>query len=159
MVFKEEQSFVGTWIMYLMLMIELPVMVLLAVLWLKGELGDHGYIPLVIVLAVMGLVFWLLMSMKLETRIDRYGFQFRSPPFVNKWRKYPWDEIKQVEVKSSGAMWKFGGLGIRYNLKEWGYIFNNAHAVRIYLKNKSIVFSTRKPKEILAAWEEWREDR
>jgi hypothetical protein len=52
------------------------------------------------------------------------------------------------------VLWGTGGIGIRYSLKgEWRYLFSVKYAVRVHLKNRSFVLSTRKPEELLAAWE------
>lgn len=157
MVFKEEQSLRKIWLIPLFLVLSLLFGILLLVKDLPGETGMHESIALSLAMVVMGLVLWLLLTMKLEIRMDDWGLSFKSPPFINSWKKYSWEMIQHIEPVSTRAIWGTGGIGIRYSLRgEWRYLFSVRHAVRIHLKNGSFVLSTRKPKELMAAWENWK---
>ncbi|WP_114747919.1 hypothetical protein [Pleomorphovibrio marinus] len=155
MVFKENQHFRNTWVMYLILMIELPTLVLMTVLWLTGNFGEDGYIPFLIVVGIILGAFWFIMSIELETRIDRFGLSYRCFPITG-WRKYPKEKITNIEVLNKGMMWKFGGLGIRYNFKKWAYVFSNEAAIQVESAGKKFVLSTRKPGEARSIIDEWK---
>lgn len=115
---------------------------------------------LAIILFVSFLVVWMIVSMKLQIRLDPTALSFKSPPFINTWRKYKWEEVTNIQQIKRGSNWRGGGLGIQYDLKgEWKYLFSTSHVVRVSLKDSSFVWSTRNPKKILEAWEEWRSER
>lgn len=155
MVFKEKQSFRNSWIIYLLVSIQIPVAILMTVKWISGDFGENGYIFLLIFISVFGLLIWLSWSFELETRIDRYGLQYRCPPIVSKWRKYSREEIVSVEVIKRGLIWMLGGLGIRYRLDHWAYVFNNKYSLMLTLKDKKFELSTLKPDEIQSMVAEW----
>jgi len=157
MVFKEEQSLRKIWLLSFFLGLSLLFGILLLARDIRGVMGIDESIALTIVMLVMGLVLWLLLTMKLEIRMDDWGLSFKSPPFINSWKKYSWERIQHIEPVSTRAIWGTGGIWIRYSLRgEWRYIFSVRHAVRIHLKNGSFVLSTRKPEELMAAWKNWK---
>ena len=155
MVFKEVQHLRNSWVIYLLVFIQLPVTILMTIKWLSGGLGENGYIGLLIFLSAFGALLWLFWSFELETRIDRYGLRYRCLPLVRNWRKYTKDEIISIEVRQKSALWRFAGLGIRYRFGHWAYIFNNKYSVFVTLKNKQFELSTRKPEEIRSMVAEW----
>lgn len=158
MVFKEKQSFRNSWIIYLLAFIQVPVAILMIVQGISGEFGEDGYIGVLIFICVFGVLIWLFWSFELETRIDRYGLQYRCPPIISNWRKFPWEEIVSIEVRKRGPHWRLGGLGIRYRFGHWAYVFNNKYSVVVTLKNKKFEFSTLKPDEIRSMVAEWKSD-
>jgi hypothetical protein len=155
MIFKENQHFRGTWVMYLLIMLELPTLVLITVLLLTGNFGEDGHIPFLIVVGIILGTFGLLMSLELETRIDRFGLSYRCYPIIG-WRKYPWKKISGIEVLNKGVIWKFGGIGIRYNFKKWAYVFSNEAAIQVEANGKKFVLSTRKPDQARKIIDEWK---
>jgi hypothetical protein len=158
MVFKEKQSFRNSWLIFFLVFFQVPVMILMTVNWITGELGEKGYMEWLMLMAVLVAVFWLVWSPELETRIDRYGLQYRCYPFVRDWRKYKKEEIVSVEVRKRGPLWRLGGLGIRYRFGHWAYVFNNKYSVLVTLSNKQFEISTRKPEEIRSMVAEWKRD-
>jgi hypothetical protein len=155
MVFKEKQNFRNSWIIYLMVFIYAPVAIFMIVHGISGDFDENGYIGLLIFILVYGALIWLLWSFELETRIDRYGLQYRCPPIVPNWRKYSWEKIVSVEVRKRGPHWRLGGLGIRYRFGHWAYVFNNKYSVMVTLKDKKFEISTLKPEEIRSMVSEW----
>ncbi|SHN02591.1 hypothetical protein SAMN04488057_105291 [Cyclobacterium lianum] len=157
MVFKEEQYLRKIWLLPLFLVLSLLFGIIQLLRTLFGDAGLQDSIALTLLMAVMGLVLWLLLTMKLEIRMDDWGLSFKSPPFVNSWKKYSWENIQHIEPVSTRATWRTGGIGIRYSLSgEWRYIFSVRHAIRVHLKKGSFVLSTQKPEELMAAWENWK---
>jgi len=160
MVYNESQALKDTWFVPLFFGIHLLVIV---VALLNGlvEAGDPSvYMGLAIVMSASFLIGWLIVSMKLVIRLDAIGLSYKSPPFINTWRKYKWEEIKDIQQIKKASIWSGGGLGFHYDLKgEWKYLFSTAHVVRVSVKGSSFVWSTRNPGKILEAWEEWRRER
>lgn len=157
MVFKEEQYLRKIWLLPLFLGLSLLFGIILLVKDLFGDAGLQGTMALTMLTVVMGVVLWLILTMKLETRMDDWGLSFKSPPFINSWKKYSWESIQHIEPVSTRAIWGTGGIGIRYSLSgEWRYIFSVRHAIRVHLSKGSFVLSTQKPEELMAAWENWK---
>ena len=77
-IFKEQQTYRGTWVMYLILMLELPAIILVSVVVLNdsGNLSEK-IIAITVMASVMILAFSLIMSLQLKTRIDEKGVHFR----------------------------------------------------------------------------------
>ena len=100
-------------------------------------------------------IFWLLMSLELQTRINGHSIAYRCFPFTG-WRTYPKERITNIKVIDKGVMWKFGGIGIRYNFKKWAYVFSDEAAIEVKADGKSIVLSTRMPGKVKKMIEEWK---
>jgi hypothetical protein len=70
MVVQERQNFRGTFLMYGIILLELPTLTLISVLYFTGKLGAEGWIPMLVVGTLIPLTFLLIMSISLETRMD-----------------------------------------------------------------------------------------
>ncbi len=165
MVYKESQPLKKTWLIPFVLVVQLLVGVLGLAGGYSTEQPMQGWISFGIVLLVTVGLLVLFLSMRLEIRMDASGFRFRSPPFVNSWKKYHWEEVKYIQLLTPHSSGWFGGFGLHLGWSigirrgwngEWRYVFSSGNAVRIFLKNSRFVLSTRKPKELMAAWEEWK---
>ena len=156
MVVNESHTFRGTWLMYVILMLELPTLILMIVLWQTGHLGDEGPIAVAVVGSMMVLAFLLIMNIKLHLRLDRYGLAFRNPPFINGWKKFSADEILEAKVKKTDGMIEYGGVGVRFSRKTRAYIFFADHVLEVQLAKRKLVFSIHKPSEIQEIINNWK---
>ena len=160
MVYNESQTLKDTWFVPVFFGIQL----LVAAVGLLGGfiegLDSTSYMVIAIVLAISMLIGLLIVSMKLVIRLEPSGLSYKISPFINSWRKYKWEEVKNIQQIKKSPIWAGGGLGFHYDLKgEWKYLFSTAYVVRVSLKDSSFVLSTRNPDKILEAWEEWRCER
>ncbi|HLW20733.1 MAG TPA: hypothetical protein VKX33_10430 [Cyclobacteriaceae bacterium] len=103
-------------------------------LWNSGR-GSAALVGIV----VTNLVVILFLLMKLETRIDASGIQFRYPPMVNSWRKIPINDIHSIRVIRYFP-WAYGGWGIRLSWHGWAYNVKG---------NKGIMFKRKSGKQLL----------
>jgi hypothetical protein len=158
MVVNETQSFRGSFIMFGMIMLEVPTLVLLIVLWQKGKLGEDGLPAVLFVGAIILVTFLFLMSIKLELRMDDKSISFRNPPLKNNWQKIPFSEINSIQVKKMDGLLEYGGIGVRYSKNVKAYIFFSDHVVEVQLQKKKLVFSTRKHNEVKEMIEVWNEN-
>lgn len=159
MVVTETQSFRGTWLMYVVILLELPGLVLISIFYFLGKLGDQGWIPLLIMIAVITGTVLLIASLRLETRMDRYGFSYRNPPFVTSWRKLAPEEIISIQVDKKDGILDHGGFGIRFGRKKTGYIYFADHIIQVVTPKKAIEFTTRKPDEFRAMIDLWKNEK
>jgi hypothetical protein len=158
MIVNETQDFRGTFLMYAIILLEFPTLILLAVLWQTGKLGDEGPIIMGVVFGIMFLVFTLLMNIKLEVRMTPDGFSYRNPPFINKWKKISPEEMESIKVKKMDGLLEYGGVGLRFAKKTKAFIFFADHVLEVQLPNKKLVFSTKKPKEMEEVISSWKEN-
>lgn len=110
---------------------------------------------------LMLIIFWLIFGIlfpvvligfvKLISEVRLDGIYIRFQPFHIQYRKFLFKDIQYyvpVEYKASD----FGGRGVRINLKgETAYSMNGKHAIKLKLQHETIVISTEKQEELLAA--------
>ena len=159
-IFKEEQTYRGTWVMYLILLLEIPTLVLVSVLVLTGESSERmeGMIALIAVFSVMALVMGLIFNIKLETRVDEKGIHYKYFPFV-KWSLIEKHEIRKADVISFSPLTDHGGWGIKGNKSTKAYTVIGDTGLSIDLgEKKKILIGTQKPKELSEFIENWIED-
>lgn len=155
MIVKEELNLRGTIIMWAIILLEIPTLLLLIVLYAVGQLGEDGWQVILIVFGIMLTAFTLLMNIRLQLRADAHGIAFRSPPFINRWKKFNVVDIQSIEVKKSDGLMEYGGIGVRFSRKTTAYLFYTDHIVIMQTAKKKYVFSTRKPKEIKDIIDQW----
>jgi len=158
MVINESQSFRGSFLMYGMIMLETPTLLLIIVLWQTGNLGQDGPMTVGIVAGLMLLTFILLMSIKLDLRMDEKSLAFRFPPFGNKWKKIKKEDIQSINVKKLDGIFEYGGIGWRLSRKQTAYVFPADHVIEVQLERRKLVFSTKKPKELEEMIDNWKEE-
>uniref|UniRef100_UPI0025D8C38D hypothetical protein n=1 Tax=Algoriphagus sp. TaxID=1872435 RepID=UPI0025D8C38D len=114
-VFKEEQTYRGTWIMYLILLFELPTIILLIVLYFNAEDKTEMGMGLAFVFITLILILLFISNLKLETRLDDFGVSFRYFPFIRNWRKIDKTNILSIGVINYSPLTDYGGWGLKGN--------------------------------------------
>jgi len=147
MVVNEQQSFRGTFLMYGIILLELPTLVLISTLYFTGKLGDDGWIALLTVGTLMPLAFFLLMNVSLQTRMDDSSFKYKSGPFQRSWKTLKKEDINSISIHKKDGFLDYGGIGMRISGKTRAYIFFADHVIEIETEKRKLVFSTTKPKE------------
>jgi len=158
MVAKDKVSFRGTILVYVVPILELPILALLTVLWLTGQLGDDGHYVVLLVLVSVIFTTWLVFNLHLELRLDHYHLSYRFPPFINRTRKYKREDIVYIEVKKDGgfideqkdkwrALWT----------KDKTFRFLTDHVLIVHTKDRKLVFSINNPDNFLPIIDEWKE--
>jgi hypothetical protein len=143
--------------MYGIILLELPTLILIAVLWQTGKLGNDGPFIMGFVVSIMSIVFILLMNIRLELRLTTDGLSYRNPPFRNRWIKIAPREMKSIKVKKMDGLLDYGGVGVKFSKKTKAYIFFADHVIEVQLPEKKLVFSTKKPRqveEMISIWQE-----
>ncbi|MBC6368467.1 hypothetical protein [Algoriphagus sp. AK58] len=156
MVVNEQQSFRGTFLMYGIILLELPTLVLISTLYFTGKLGEDGWIALLIVGTLMPLAFFLFMNITLETRMDDSSFRYKSGPFQSSWKTFKKEDIKTITVHKKDGFLDYGGIGIRFSGNTKVYIFLADHVIEIETGKRKLVFSTHKPREFEEMIESWK---
>jgi hypothetical protein len=157
-VFNERQSYRGTWVIYLILLVELPTFILMLVLFFSSEEKKEIGIALVFVISILSLVLTLILNIKLETRIDYSGIHFRYLPFIRKWRLIPKNSIISTGVISFNPLLDFGGWGMKTN--KTTKLFNITGDQGLLIESngsKKILLGTLKAEKLKSFLENWME--
>lgn len=104
----------------------------------------------------LALIF-LLLKLKLATRVRNDGIYFRFSPFHRKEKHIRPDEINTFEVRKYKPISEYGGWGIRVRGGKRGIAYNVSGnmGLQLYLKNgKKTLIGTQKPVELQKAMEE-----
>lgn len=158
MVFNEQQSLRDSFIVWVILMVEVPTLILLLVFWWTGKFGEDGFLPVAVFLVILSIVTWFIVSLSLEVHLDRRGLKFRSFPFINKWKFIPIESIQNPKVRKLDGMLEFGGVGPRVSRKTKAYIFSTDWVLEFESDGKKYAFSTRKPHDMQAVIDLWTEN-
>lgn len=157
-IFNESQNYLGTWVMYFIILAEVPVLVLLSVLYATSDDKQEMAISLGVILGAMALIFGLIFNLKLETRIDSNRIAFRYFPFI-KWRIFPKERIKSAKVIKYSPITDFGGWGIKGNNTTKAYSIVGDEGLLLDIgEKKKIMIGTMKAKELTAFMENWMEE-
>lgn len=158
-VFNEEQTYRGTWVMYLILLLELPTLILLLVLFFQAEEKSEMGTALIVVVSSLFLIFLLIFNLKLETRIDDYGLSYRYFPFIRNWRKIEKSQILSIGVINYSPITDYGGWGLKGNKTAKAYSILGDEGVLIDIgEKKKIMIGTSKAKELRTYLENWKEE-
>lgn len=149
-VFIEEQRFTQWWI-YTILLLPIPISLIKTNLSTKNtELTDSLVFSFITLLLVIVLFFML----KLKTRIDEKGIQYRFFPFHFSNKLITWNEIENVNVRKYNAITEYGGWGLKGGVlwnKNKGVAYNvkGNMGIQLILKNgKKILIGTQKENDI-----------
>lgn len=158
-IFKEEQSYRGTWIMYLILLLEIPTMVILTVVMVNSNTnGDENLFALFGVICLMIGVMLFILNIRLVTRIDDQGVHFRYFPLV-KWQKIQKAQIQSAKVVSFSPLTDHGGWGIKGNSTTRAYTIIGDQGLELDIdEKKKLVIGTQKPKELSEFMANWMEE-
>ena len=158
-VYRETQTYRGTWVMYLILLIELPTLVLLLVFFVQAKDKTEMGIALSVVGGTLTLILLFIFNLKLETRIDQIGVSFKFFPFVRNWRKYPKEKIKSITVVNYSPITDFGGWGLKGNSTTKAYsILGDMGLLLDVGEKKKIMIGTMKANELKDFLSSWKEE-
>lgn len=157
-VYKEVQTYRSTWLVYFILLFELPIIILLLIFFIQAEDKIEMGISLAVVAGTMALVFLFIFNLKLETRIDQLGVSFKYFPFINSWRKYPKESIITISVISYSPISDYGGWGLKGNKTTKAYSVLGDQGLLLDVgEKKKIMIGTMRAKELekfLSSWKE-----
>ena len=151
--FKEEQSFVGTWMFYLVIIVCVLATLGAAIpIWLDKETNE-GIIGVTIAGVVCFGVIMLFIYSKLYVTIDERAIYYRYPPFVNSEKTLTKTDIKEAYVRKYEPIWEYGGWGYRIRPGK-GRAMNvsgNQGLQLILSDGKQLLIGTQKPEQMRQA--------
>ena len=111
-------------------------------------------VAMVILWLIFGIAFPITMLgiVKLIIEVREDGLYIRFMPIHIEYRKFLYKDIKTYESIIYSPLKRFGGLGIRMNLKgETAYNLNGKRALELKLRNETVVIGSQKPDELIKA--------
>lgn len=142
-VFKEEQRF-DQWWLYVILLIPLAG-VLLPIFVNNGseETLNKG---LYFGLAVMAIIYPLILTLKLRTKIDQNGIDAKFTPLTYFHKHFDWSEIAVIKIRKYSAITEYGGYGIRGIGKTAAYNVKGNRGIQIVTKSgRKFLIGTQNP--------------
>ncbi len=82
------------------------------------------------------LVLTMFLITRLEWTLNSDGFQYRFIPFILKYRKIPFNEIKDATVREISPLKDFGGWGLRKN-KNLGNAYTTTGKIILHIHTVS----------------------
>lgn len=163
-VFVEEQRF-KRWILISVMVIPIVAGIVPLILAENNipEFKSEGFWGLTITFITVVLVFILILSMRLRTKINEQGIYYQYFPNHFSERFVPWNEITNCYIKKSKTgIFGSGGYGYRrcFFGKSKGVIMNlgGKYGVQLEMKNgKQILIGTQKQNDVEKVLETYKE--
>lgn len=154
-IFKEEQKFTQLWVHILLALGFIPGIVIITRDWIQATDDNTDVkIGFFVVIGSIILVYGLIFSFKLRTRIDEKGIHYRFMPFHLSIKLIEWDELNNAYVRKYDPISEFGGWGMKGGLlwkKSKGVAFNVKGDIGLQLElqnGKKILIGTQKEEEV-----------
>lgn len=150
LLFEEEQSFVNTWIFYLVIGLSVFAISGVGVSIWKDGFSSEKIAGLIIVFVVCLVIIIILGFSKLYLTIDSTTIYYRYPPFVNSEKRLTKDDVIELYVRQYKPIWEYGGWGYRVRPGK-GRAMNvsgNKGLQFILKNNKQLLIGTQKPQEL-----------
>lgn len=97
----------------------------------------------------ISLICVFLSLVRLNTKIDNQGIQFRFYPLHIKWQTISWDKVESAEIRSFSPLKEYGGWGLRYNKLGKAYTIKGNQGLQLHLKDgKNILIGSNRAEEL-----------
>jgi hypothetical protein len=168
--FEENQRFNQPWVWILMIgitTITLGGLVYSSIINLTGnenvntETDVNALIfALVFTFIVFVAIYWLLLTVRLYTRVENDGIHYRFPPIINKWKHISKAELKSFQVRKYSPIMEYGGWG--YRIRKNGKALNVRGNMGLDMEmndGKKLLIGTQKPEELKLALQKLNENK
>ena len=153
-VFKEEQRFTQLWLQVLLAVsFIVPLVLITNELIEKGWQNTDARVGFIVVVLSVLLTYGFIFSLKLITRIDERGINFRFLPFHLSSKHISWSELKAAYVRKYEPISEYGGWGMKGG-KLWNkskgvsYTTKGDVGIQLELLNgKKILLGTQRAEE------------
>ncbi|WP_163969347.1 DUF6141 family protein [Oceanobacillus halotolerans] len=111
---------------------------------------------------VVTIIFWLIFGiifpvvmlgiLKLIIEVRNDGIYIRFVPFHFQYKQFLFKDIRYYDSITNSPLKRFGGWGIRFNLKgETAYNLNGKEGIELRLKYNTVIIGSQKPNELKKA--------
>lgn len=131
--FRETQRMRQPWVWALLALSSIPALVFSSV------------VGLLVILTVAALLY----SIQLITEVRIDGIYVRFAPIHRSFRRFPFEQIEQVERTEFGLL-TYGGIGIRWTANTVAYMTTRGSGIKINRENgRSVVIGSQRTSEML----------
>lgn len=147
-VFVEEQRF-KRWILLVVMVVPIVGGIVPLILAENNipEFNSEGFWGLTITFITISLVFLLILSIRLKTKINEQGIYYQYFPIHFSQKFIPWQDLKEYYVIKYNSLTQFGGYGFRRSFfRNKGTAMNvgGKYGIQLILKNgKKILIGTQ----------------
>ena len=147
-VFAEEQKF-KRWIILSILTV--PLIIGISLLFIKEEnipeFNSEDFWGLTITFLIVGIVLLMILSIRLQTKINEQGVYYQFFPIHLTQKFIPWQDISECYLLKYNSLTQYGGYGYRIGLfKNKGTALNvgGEYGIQLVLKNgKKLLIGTQ----------------
>lgn len=116
--------------------------------FLIQEPAKEAILPMAVSLLTIGVVFILILSLRLKTRIDNTGITAYFSPLGFSRKRFSWNDVEECYIRKYYALREFGGRGLRAKRKKKAYTVTGNQGIQIRTKNKRVfLIGTQKPED------------
>ncbi len=131
--FEEQQPFRKNSIIWVGIVAMVPPLIIEVSKSVKQGSGSFEDIALIIF--IEALVFTLLFTSRLETKLDEHGISYRLFPFQLKTRFVSWAEISSAQVRKYDPLGEYWGWGIKGTRKNRAINIAGDVGLQLIMKN------------------------
>ncbi len=168
--FEENQRFNQPWLWILMIgitIISLGGLIYSCIVNLTGNENVNSesdiqalIYTLVFTFIINVAIYWLLLSIRLYTRVENDGIHYRFPPIINKWKKITKTDLKSFQVRKYSPLKEYGGWGYRIGINGKALNVRGNMGLAMELNDgKKLLLGTQKPEELKMAMQKLYEDK
>ncbi|MDO7852930.1 hypothetical protein [Hymenobacter convexus] len=148
MLFQERQLFIRRWWPLLLT----PAVVIITLVWLLPAKPFRADWSAVVAGVVVLLSVCLLLTLRLETRLDAAGAHYRLFPLQWTWRSRPWASIAQAYVRAYDPLGEYGGWGLKGRSSNRALNISGDQGLQLVLRDGNrLLLGTQRPAEITQA--------
>lgn len=148
MLFQERQVFIRRWWPLLLG----PVVLIGALAWLVPAKPFHVDWPAAVAGVAVLLGVGLLLTLRLETRLDAAGAHYRLFPLQWAWRLQPWPGVAQAYVRAYDPLGEYGGWGLKGSRRNRALNISGDQGLQLELRDGTrLLLGTQRPAEITQA--------
>ncbi|GAB3584666.1 hypothetical protein [Hymenobacter daeguensis] len=148
MLFQERQVFIRRWWPLLLA----PVMVVSTMVWLVPAKPFRADWAALVAGVAVALGIALLLTLRLETRLDDTGVRYRLFPLQWRWQLRPWAEIAEAYVRSYDPLGEYGGWGLKGRRANRALNISGDQGLQLVLRNGTrLLLGTQRPADITRA--------
>ncbi|SMB96880.1 hypothetical protein SAMN00120144_2950 [Hymenobacter roseosalivarius DSM 11622] len=122
-------------------------MVGVAVLQYSGKLPQKEFSWIGVALAILAA--FLLITLRLHTRLDSTGLHYRMTPIHLQWQHIDWAEVSRAYVREYDPLGEYGGWGIKGVISNRAYNMAGSYGLQLELHNGNrVLLGTQQPKAL-----------
>lgn len=152
MLFQERQVFIRRW----WPLVLGPAVTVAALAWLVPPARpiQPGWLAVAVTfVAFVGVA--ILLTLRLDTRLDQAGVHYRLFPLHWRWQFRPWAAVARAYVRTYDPLGEYGGWGLKGRRRNYALTISGDQGLQLELADgRRLLLGTQRPAEITQALQE-----